>query len=197
MTDTTVTRPALAKQFPALNRAGIGVAAAKSAYQYPLIIKHLWHAPLLQAPDQEIVYRDLRRFTYREFRERVGGLASALAGMGVRPGDTVGVLDWDSNRFLEAFFAVPMMGAVLQTVNVRLPPEQMAYTINHGGSSALLVNEDFVPVLQDLMPQLPKVKRLGAMSDRVEPRTEGLSFEGEYKGLLAAASSDYHFPDFD
>jgi acyl-CoA synthetase (AMP-forming)/AMP-acid ligase II len=49
--------------------------------------------------------------------------------MGVRPGDTVGVLDWDSNRFLEAFFAVPMMGAVLQTVNVRLSPEQIAYTI--------------------------------------------------------------------
>jgi fatty-acyl-CoA synthase len=121
----------------------------------PLIIKHLWHAPPLPAADQVIVYRDLRRFTYREFRERVGRLASALAGMGVRPGDTVGVLDWDSNRFLEAFFAVPMMGAVLQTVNERLPPHQIAYTINHAGSSVLLVHDDFVPLLQDLMPQLP------------------------------------------
>jgi fatty-acyl-CoA synthase len=117
--------------------------------------------------------------------------------MGVRPGDTVGVLDWDSNRFLEAFFAVPMMGAVLQTVNVRLPPEQMAYTINHAGSSVLLVNDDFVPVLHDLIPQLPNVTRLVAMSDRSEPRTGGLSFEGEYEGLLAAASPDYSFPDFD
>jgi hypothetical protein len=45
----------------------------------------------------------------------------------VRPGDSVGVLDWDSNRFLEAFFAIPMMGVVLQTVNVRLSPEQVAY----------------------------------------------------------------------
>ena len=143
MADNTVPRPALPKQFPASNTAGIG--SAKSAYHYPLIIKHLWHAPLLQAADQEIVYRDLRRFTYREFRERVGRLASALAGMGVRPGDSVGVLDWDSNRFLETFFAVPMMGAVLQTVNVRLPPEQVAYTINHAGSSVLLVNDDFVP----------------------------------------------------
>jgi len=76
------------------------VAAAKSAYQYPLIIKHLWHAPLLQAADQEIVYRDLKRFTYRELRRRVARLASGLAGIGVRAGDTVGVLDWDSNRFL-------------------------------------------------------------------------------------------------
>lgn len=197
MADDMVARPALPIPFPASNRVESGIAAAKSAYHYPLLIKHLWHAPLLHAADQEIVYRDLRRFTYREFRERVGRLASALAGMGVRPGDTVGVLDWDSNRFLEAFFAVPMMGAVLQTVNVRLPPEQIAYTINHAGSSVLLVNDDFVPVLQDLMRQLPDVTRLVAMSDRSEPRTGGPAFEGEYEGLLAAASPDYRFPDFD
>jgi len=173
------------------------IAAAKSAYQYPLIIKHLWHAPLLQAADQEIVYRDLKRFTYRELRKRVGRLASALAGIGVRPGDTVGVLDWDSNRFLEAFFAVPMMGAVLQTVNVRLPPEQVAYTINHAGSSVLLVNDEFVPLLQGLMPRLSKVKKLVVMSDRSVPQTGSLSFEGEYEALLAASSPDYLFPDFD
>jgi fatty-acyl-CoA synthase len=173
------------------------IAAAKSAYQYPLIIKHLWHAPLLQAADQEIVYRDLKRFTYRELRRRVGRLASVLAGIGVRPGDTVGVLDWDSNRFLEAFFAVPMMGAVLQTVNVRLPPEQVAYTINHAGASVLLVNDEFVPLLQGLMPQLPEVKKLVVMSDRPVPQAGSLSFEGEYEALLAASSSDYDFPDFD
>ena len=173
------------------------IAAAKSAYQYPLIIKHLWHAPLLQAADQEIVYRDLKRFTYRELRRRVGRLASALAGIGVRPGDTVGVLDWDSNRFLEAFFAVPMMGAVLQTVNVRLPPEQVAYTIDHAGSSVLLVNDEFVPLLQGFTPQLSKVKKLVVMSDRSVPQTGSLSFEGEYEALLAASSPHYLFPDFD
>jgi len=197
MTTATALKPSVPKQPPSPNTTGRVIAAAKSAYQYPLIIKHLWHAPLLQARDQEIVYRDLRRFTYRELRERVGRLASALAGVGVRPGDTVGVLDWDSNRFLEAFFAVPMMGAVLQTVNVRLSPEQIAYTINHAGSSVLLVNDEFVPLLQDLMPQLPKVTRLVAMSDRSAPRTGGLSFEGEYEALLAASSPDYRFPDFD
>src|SRR6476661_3252328 len=173
------------------------IAAAKSAYQYPLIIKHLWHAPLLQAADQEIVYRDLKRFTYRELRSRVGRLASALAAIGVRPGDTVGVLDWDSNRFLEAFFAIPMMGAVLQTVNVRLPPEQVAYTINHADSSVLLINDEFVPLLQSLMPKLLKVKKLVVMSDRSVPQTGSLSFEGEYEALLAASSPEYDFPDFD
>src|SRR5437870_9771712 len=177
--------------------AGRLIDVAKSAYGYPLLIKQLLHTPMLQCLDQEIVYRDLKRFTYADLQGRIGRLANSLAKLGVRPGDTVGVMDWDSNRFLEAFFAVPMMGAVLQTVNVRLSPEQIAYTINHAGSSVLLVNDEFVPLLQDLMPQLPKVTRLVAMSDRSAPRTAGLSFEGEYEALLAASSPDYRFPDFD
>src|ERR1700722_19808066 len=173
------------------------IQSTKSAYQYPLIFKQLWHTPRVQARDQEVVYRDLRRFTYRQTRERIGRLASALSKAGVVPGDTVGVLDWDSNRFLEAFFAVPMMGAVLQTVNVRLSPDQIAYTINHAGSSVLLVNDDFVPVLEGIKQQLAKVKTLILMSERAVPQTGGLSFAGEYEDLLAAASPDYSFPDFD
>ena len=177
--------------------AGRLIQTAKSAYQYPLIFKQLWHTPRVQAPDQEVVYRDLKRFTYRQIRERIGRLASALSSAGVAPGDTVGVLDWDSNRFLEAFFAIPMMGAVLQTVNVRLSPEQIAYTIDHAGASTLLVNDEFVGLLEGIRSRLPKVKRLIVMSDRSAPQTGSLSFVGEYEGLLAAASPDYDFPDFD
>jgi fatty-acyl-CoA synthase len=173
------------------------IQATKSAYQYPLIFKQLWHTPRVQAPDQEIVYRDLRRFTYLQINERIGRLASALSKAGVVPGDTVGVLDWDSHRFLEAFFAIPMMGAVLQTVNVRLSPEQIAYTIDHAGASTLLLNDEFVELLEGLKAQLPKVKRLIVMSDRSAPQTGSLSFVGEYESLLAAAAPDYDFPDFD
>jgi fatty-acyl-CoA synthase len=173
------------------------IQSAKSAYQYPLIFKQLWHTPRVQAPDQEIVYRDLRRFTYLQIRERIGRLASALSKAGVVPGDTVGVLDWDSHRFLEAFFAIPMMGAVLQTVNVRLSPEQIAYTIDHAGASTLLVNDEFVGLLEGIKSRLTKVKRLIVMSDRSAPQTGSLSFIGEYERLLAAASPDYDFPDFD
>src|ERR1700720_3229731 len=161
------------------------IQVAKSAYQYPLLFKQLWHTPLLHATDREIVYRDLRRFTYRQIEERIGRLASALHKIGVRPGETVGVFDWDSNRFLEAFFAIPMMGAVLQTVNVRLSPEQIAYTIDHAGASTLLVNDDFVGLLEGLKAQLPKIKRLIVMSDRSAPQTGSLSFVGEYESLLA------------
>jgi fatty-acyl-CoA synthase len=79
-----------------------------SAYDYPLIIKQLLITPLRQYPGQEIVYRDRRRFSYRQFGERVARLGSALTALGVRPGDTVAVMDWDSHRYLECFFAVPM-----------------------------------------------------------------------------------------
>ena len=173
------------------------IAVTPSAYRYPLLIKQLLHAPMMQAPEREIVYRDLRRLAYAELRDRIGRLASALAAIGVRPGDTVGVLDWDSNRYLEAFFAIPMMGAVLQTVNVRLSPEQVAYTIDHAGASTLLVNDEFVDLVQSILPKLSKVRTLVALSDRQAPAAGQLQFAGEYEELLATASPDYAFPDFD
>jgi fatty-acyl-CoA synthase len=173
------------------------VSVTPSAYSYPLLIKQLLHAPIAQTPHQEIVYRDLKRLTYAELYDRIGRLAGALAKIGVEPGDTVGVLDWDSNRFLEAFFAIPMMGVVMQTVNVRLSQEQIAYTIDHAGASTLLVNDEFVDLVQSILPQLRKAKTLVVMSDRPAPKTGGLQFVGEYEGLLAAARPDYAFPDFD
>ena len=172
------------------------IPVTPSAYSYPLLIKQLLHTPLMQAAQQEIVYRDLKRLTYAELRARIGRLGSALAKIGVRPGDRVGVLDWDSNRFLEAFFTIPMMGVVMQTVNVRLSPEQVAYTIDHAGSSTLLVNDEFLDLVESILPKLPKVKQLVVLSDRKEPVTGKLQFVGEYEELLAA-SPDFAFPDFD
>jgi fatty-acyl-CoA synthase len=177
--------------------AGRLIGAARAAYQYPLLIKQLLHAPLVQSPDQQIVYRDLKRLTYAELRDRIGRLANCLKMLGVRPGDTVGVMDWDSNRFLEAFFAIPMMGAILQTVNVRLSPEQIIYTINHAGASVLLVNDEFVGLLQSIKSELNNVRTFVVLTDRVEPAEGDIAFAGEYEDLLAAASPDYDFPDFD
>src|ERR1700744_2944005 len=157
------------------------IQTAKSAYQYPLIFKQLWHTPRVQAPDQEVVYRDLRRFTYLQIKERIGRLASALSKAGGEPGDTVGVPEWDSHRFLEAFFAVPMMGVVLQTVNVRLSPEQLAYTIDHAGSSTLLVNDEFAELVHSILPKLSKVKRLVVLTDHKAPVTGALDVVGEYE----------------
>jgi fatty-acyl-CoA synthase len=107
-------------------------------------------------------------------------------------------MDWDSHRYLEAFFAVPMMGAVLQTVNVRLSPEQILYTLNHARADVLLVNAEFVPMLAIIKDQLETVKRFILISDDgATLGSFGIPYAGEYEALLAAASPDYDFPDFD
>ena len=168
-----------------------------SAYQYPLLIKHLLHSSMLHAADQEIVYRDQKRFNYRMLRDRIGRLASGLKELGVRPGDTVGVMDWDTHRFLEAFFAIPMMGAVLQTVNVRLSPEQIIYTIEHAGATTLLVNDEFLPLLATIRPRLSKVRTVVVMSDNDSFVLHEEGVAGHYEDMLAAGSPDFDFPDFD
>src|SRR5215472_10495422 len=111
--------------------AGTLIERTPSAHEYPLLIRSLFRSGLSRAPEQELVYADKKRMSYSEFADRVGGLASGLAALGVAPGDTVAVMDWDTLRYLECFYAVPMMGAVLHTVNVRLSSEQILYTINH------------------------------------------------------------------
>ena len=168
-----------------------------SAYRYPLLIKHLLHYPMTHAPDQEIVYRDLRRHSYRVFRERIGRLASGLAEIGVKPGDVVGVLDWDSHRYLECYFAVPMMGAVLQTVNLSLPPDGLLYAMNDAAPSTVLVNADFLPLMEKLADKLPSVQKYVLLHDRKEKPTTRLPIECEYEEMLEAASPFYQFPDFD
>ena len=170
-------------------------------YDCPLLLKQLLRNALLQWPDQEIVYRDRRRMTYAGLGVRTDRLASALhMEMGVRPGDTVAVLDWDSHRFLEALFAVPMMGAVLQTVNVRLSAEQVAYTIGHTGASELLVNEDFAELVDAVRPLLPAVRRVVIMHDRsgdASVASGAARCDAEYEALLDAGQDGYDFPDFD
>ncbi len=165
-------------------------------YDYPLIIKQLLITPLRQYPNQEIVYRDLQRFTYREFGQRVHRLGAALGTLGVAHGDVVAVMDWDSHRYLECFFAIPMSGAVLMTVNVRLSPEQILYTLNHSRAAVILCNTDFLPLLESLRPQLTHARRFICLTDEAASGND-FAWDGEYEALLAAADPNHVFPDFD
>jgi acyl-CoA synthetase (AMP-forming)/AMP-acid ligase II len=167
------------------------------AYSYPLLIKHLLHTPLARAPEQEIVYRALKRYNYRTFRRRIGQLANGLAKLGVEPGDTVGVMDWDSHRYLECYFAVPMMGAVLHTVNIRLSQEQILYTINHAEDDVILVHTDFLPLLEAVKDQIRRVKKFVVLADDKGPPATTLEVAAEYEALLESSSEDYEFLDFD
>jgi fatty-acyl-CoA synthase len=168
-----------------------------SAYEFPLLIKHLWVTPLANAPNEEIVYRGGRRQTYAQTRARVGRLASMLSALGARQGKTVAVLDWDSHRYLECFFAIPMMGCVLQTVNVRLSPDQILYTLNHAGAEIVLAHSDFLPLLAAARDRLQTVKKFILIDDETAQIDTPLAFEGEYEGLLAEADPDHVFPELD
>jgi fatty-acyl-CoA synthase len=173
------------------------VTGTASAYGYPLLIKRLLEAGLRRAPNQEIVYADKRRLTYRVFAERLSRLATGLSSLGVRPGNTVAVMDWDTHRYLECFFALPMMGAVLHTVNIRLSAEQILYTINHAEDDVILVNADFVPILEQIWDRVEPGKRLVLITDSGRPPQTSLTFVAEYEALLAAGSPSFEFPDFD
>ena len=169
-----------------------------SAYAYPLLIKHLLHTPLAHAPNQEIVYRGQKRLTYRTLGERIMRLASGLSGLGAQHGSTVAVMDWDSHRYLECYFTIPMMGAVLQTVNVRLSPSEIAYTINHAGAEILLVHTDFLPVVEAIKDKLETVRTFVWIEEEgSEACAHTIPFSDEYESLLARSASTYAFPDFD
>src|SRR5262245_35135430 len=168
-----------------------------SAHSCPLLIKHLLDTALTRAPEQEIVYRSQTRHSYRVFRERVGRLASGLSKLGVEAGQTVAVMDFDSHRYLECFFAIPMMGAVLHTVNVRLSPQQILYTINHAQDDVLLVHADFLPMLESIAPELESVKRIVILTDDATNVASALQVHAEYESMLAEQSADFAFPDFD
>jgi fatty-acyl-CoA synthase len=169
---------------------------AAEAYQIPLTIRHLLDGVLVKAAEQQIVYRDQGSYSYREFFGRIGRLASLLSTAGAEQGVTVAVMDWDSHRYLEAYFAVPMMGAVLQTVNVRLPPPQIAYSLQHAKAEFLLVHRDFFPIVDAILPSLPDVKAVIAIMDGTEGNLPSWAC-GEYEALSSAASPDYPFEDFD
>ncbi len=173
------------------------ISRTQSAHDYQLLIKNLLFCPVVPAPEQEIVYRSSFRYSYRELHQRVKRLASALTSLGVKPGDTVAVMDWDSHRYLECFFAVPMIGAVLHTINVRLSPEQILYTIDHAEDDILLVNAEFLPILEQIRGRMDTVKGFVLLNDEPTLPVSTIPFAGEYEALLEAALPEFDFADFD
>ena len=171
--------------------------AADNAYQYPLLIKRLLMSGARYEKTREIVYRDQLRFSYATFNERVARLANVLSAAGVKAGDTVAVMDWDSHRYLECMFAIPMLGAVLHTINIRLSPDQILYTMNHAEDRFVLVNSEFVPLYNGIAGQLTTVEKTLLLTDGEDKSAELPNLVGEYESLLSAASPHYDFADFD
>jgi fatty-acyl-CoA synthase len=169
---------------------------ANSAYNYPLLIKHLWHTPLSRSSDQEIVSGLSKRFTYHSIYQRIGKLAAGLSAQGVKQGDTVAVMDWDNHRYFECFFAVPMMGAVLHTINIRLSPEQILYTINHAEDDVILVHADFLPIVNQISDRFERpIKLIFLTDDSSDQLPKNCSIE--FDTMIEQIDEDFEFKDFD
>lgn len=166
-------------------------------YVYPLLIKKLLNTPLIYSPDQEIVYRDETRYTYKTLGERIQRLANALEKLEIIPGDTVAMFDYDSHRYLECYFAIPMMGAVLQTVNWRLSAEQIIYTLNHAEAKMIMIHSDFLPLLKTVWGKLETVQKIVVLSEKGKKPDTKLELDADYEAMLESAAASYDFPDLE
>jgi fatty-acyl-CoA synthase len=147
--------------------------------------------------DSEVVTCEgetFRRATFADIAARAEQLACALARLGVERGDRVGTFCWNTQEHLEAYLAVPAMGAVLHTLNIRLFPEQIAYIINHAEDKVILVDDVLVPVLAPIVPMLHTVKHLIVIGSG---DASALGGSLRYDELLAAERGAYAWPDLD
>ncbi len=172
------------------------IARTPSSFAYPLLVGRILESGVRKAPRQTIRYAD-RTMTYGDLHQRVNRLAGGLSALGVAPGRTVAVMDWDSSRYLECFFAIPMMGAVLHMVNIRLSADQILYTVNHAADDVILVHRDFLPILEQIWDRIENPPRLVLMRDDREPADTRLPIATDYEALLGAAAAGYRFPDLD
>ena len=166
---------------------------------FPLTLQHVLSRGVAYAPHKEIVTRTedgFHRYTYAEFGQRVNRLAHVLAQLGVQPGDRVATFAWNTYRHLELYHAIPCMGAVLHTLNIRLFPEQIEYIINDAEDSVIVVDADLLPLLERLAGRMPSVRHFIVMGTPAQPTNLSRSYD--YEALLAAApASAYPWPALD
>ena len=168
-------------------------------YNYPLLIKQLLISPLSSNPNQEIINDDGIGLNYKDLNERICTLSNALNDIGIKKGDTVGVMDWDTTRYLECFFSIPMMGSILHTINIRLSEQQILYTINHAEDDAIIVNSDFVPIIDNIRDKFTRpVKIIVAGSETINIEFEGPKVSTyNYNSFFQNYNSNFNFRDFD
>ncbi|KUP07932.1 fatty-acid--CoA ligase [Bacillus coahuilensis p1.1.43] len=140
----------------------------------PLLLTDLIERAEVYFPTKKVISRTssgVHTFTYKEIVQRTRRLASALSCLGVEEGTKVGTLAWNHHRHLEAYFAIPCIGAVLHTINFRLSPQHIAYIVNHARDEVLLIDKDLLPLVEAIKDQIPHVKAFIILSEE-EVETE-------------------------
>jgi fatty-acyl-CoA synthase len=139
-----------------------------------------------------------RRATYATIADNAGRAAGALAKLGVTAGDRVGTFMWNSQEHMEVYLAIPSMGAVVHTLNIRLFPEQLAYVINHGGDKVVFVDDSLVPLLAKVASELTTVECFVIVGDgECDASLLGDRRIEHYSELIARESPDFDWPEID
>ncbi|MGA7262947.1 MAG: long-chain-fatty-acid--CoA ligase [Stellaceae bacterium] len=178
-----------------------GLAMQGLMSERPLLISAIIKHAALYHRDTEIVTRTvegpLHRYTYGEAERRSKRLARVLLKLGVKPGDRVGTLAWNTFRHFELYYAISGIGAICHTINPRLFDEQIVYIVNHAADRLLFIDTSFVPLVERLAPHLPTECRIVWMAEEgAEPAT-GLPRLGFYEALIGAEDEDFEWPEFD
>ena len=164
---------------------------------FPLTIRSiLQHGRTVHAQSTIATFNgsDYSVATFAEVANRADQLAAALARLGVGDGDRVGTFMWNNQTHMEAYLAIPCMGAVLHTLNIRLFPEQLAYVINHGGDKVIIVDASIAALLARVRDQLTTVEHI-IVRGAIDPTLLGPTLD--YDELLAAESTGFPYPDVD
>ncbi len=139
----------------------------------------------------------LHRESYGEMAARCRKLAKALQSMGIELGDRVATLAWNGYRHMELYYGVPGIGAVCHTLNPRLSPEQFIYIVEHAEDRIMFLDLTFVPLVERLLPRLPKGLRYVVLTDAANMPETSLPDVYCYEELLAAQDDDFEWPDFE
>ena len=167
----------------------------------PLLISSLIEHASTFHPETEIVSRlpegTIHRTNWRGIRARACQVANALHALGIKQGDRVGTLAWNSARHLALYFGVSGSGAVMHTINPRLFPEQINYIANHAEDKILFFDISFSALVEQLAPSLHTVKTFVAMTDKAHMPSISVPGLVCFEELLDAQSADYDWPEFD
>ncbi|HZG59880.1 MAG TPA: long-chain fatty acid--CoA ligase [Anoxybacillus sp.] len=162
----------------------------------PLNISTMLERAEMFFPKKQVVSRmksGIVRHTYKEIGERTRRLASALKSLGVEVGDRVGTFAWNHHRHLEAYFAIPGIGAVLHTINIRLSLNHVSYIINHAEDKVLLIDEDLVPFIEKVKDEIPTVQAFVIMTDSENLPETSLEPVYHYEKLLQEGNPNFKF----
>ncbi len=167
---------------------------------YDITIKMIYDRALSLFPDMEIVYRTSRgvdRYTFKDAASRMQALARALESLGVKGLDRVATLDWNTHWHYEAYYAVPMMGAVLHPVNVRLAPSEIAYIMNHAEDKVVIVHNDFMRLAEAIVPKVSSIKHVIVVDAESVPGKIGEAKVHHYEDLIRENQGGYDWPELD